>query len=398
MPADCAHTLWTRNFAEQATSITKHGINARVHGKRAKCMAVKAKAEGLGFHPRRPDVLADFVKGTNPVNTKLDTATLPTTATGYTATPGKRRGEGDYVGNLDELLAEGYTLIKWDGKKPRPLVSKEGHIFGVLVGQVADDSTWLESCQRAFEAMKKEGQNTVFSDIESNHCHGAFPAVNVGITMGFGTTYPTNLSNCAHTAMVSRLLNNPDIVRIANFVDATFNLWAPNLYQHYSDHVNPLFEKLPYLWRIFERCVFPTAAFNFGGNVVTKAHRDCMNSAIGWCAIIALGTFNPMKSGHAVFPDIKLIVEFPPGSVIFIPSATLTHGNLPVIDGERMSFTLYCSGGLFRYVDNGFRTESQLKRDDPEEYARRCKLKDTRWMEDLKLYSAFDDLVSKANL
>jgi hypothetical protein len=42
---------------------------------------------------------------------------------------------------------------------------------------------------------------------------------------------------------------------------------------------------------------------------------------------------------------------------VIIPSSTVPHGNTPTQPGEkRVSFTQYCSGGLFRYVQYGFRT------------------------------------------
>ncbi|KAG6809367.1 hypothetical protein H0H92_000528 [Tricholoma furcatifolium] len=390
------HDMHTKILQADKVQQLKKGKNARVHTKRAKRQAQLAKDAGYGFHPRRSKVLAQIVERAVPIKTQLDTEALPSTSTGYTARPRKRDIEGEYPDTLEALLAEGYTLIKWDGITPCPLISSTGQVFAVLAGRVRDDDTWLPACLRAFDAMRDEGNKADFSFRETHHCRGDFPAINVGVTMGHGATYPTNLSTGPHTEMMSRLLANPDIIRIANFMDSTFNLWSPKLCKSYSEHLDPLFEELTYLWRIFDKCVFPTAAFNFGGNVFTKMHRDCMNAAVGWCGIIALGTFNPTESGHMVFPDLKLVVEYPPGSVIFIPSATLTHGNLPVVNGERLSFTLYCSGNLFRYVDNGFRTKSQLEREDPITYAELEEVNATRWMENLKLYSFFDDLVSEA--
>ncbi|KAG6835061.1 hypothetical protein H0H93_005200 [Arthromyces matolae] len=374
-----AHTIFTstdsRHRCSDVEQAHKKGPigkrkNQRIHAKRAKRRALKAINEGAGLHAPRVDVIEKVVKGAEPVQTDMDPKTLPANSSGFAAKTKKRKIEGTYVGDVERLIKEGYTLVKWDGKTPKPLVSDSGQIFAVLAGQVANDPSWLDSCNNVFDAIKEEGIAAGFTASGEEHCRGNFPAVNVGITMGYGATYPTNLSTGSHTAMMERLLANRDVKRISNFVDSAFNIWAPNLYKRYMDTLNPLFHKLPYLRRIIKGCIFPTAAFNFGGNVVTKAHRDCMNYAVGWCAVVALGTFDPSKGGHIVFPDLKIVVEFPPASVILIPSATLTHANTPVMNGERASFTLYCSGGLFRYVVNGFRTESQLAKDDPVEYAR----------------------------
>lgn len=88
-----------------------------------------------------------------------------------------------------------------------------------------------------------------------------------------------------------------------------------------------------------------------------------------------------------------MVIEFPAGSTILIPSATLTHSNTPVRDGEtRLSFTQFCAGGIFRYVDNGFRTEEEFEQQDPEGFSKMMQLKKVRWKMGLGLLSKIDDL------
>jgi hypothetical protein len=112
------------------------------------------------------------------------------------------------------------------------------------------------------------------------------------------------------------------------------------------------------------------------------------------CAVQALGDFNPKEGGHIILWELKLVIEFPPGALILIPSATVTHSNLPVGPGEhRASFTQYTGGGLFRYVDNGFRTERKLAEEDPDEYTRICEQKAGRWEMGLGLLSTVDELL-----
>ena len=60
--------------------------------------------------------------------------------------------------------------------------------------------------------------------------------------------------------------------------------------------------------------------------------------------------------------EAKLVIEFPPGSTIFITSAITTHSNTPIRAHEtRYSFTQYVAGGLFRWVDYGFQTAESFK-------------------------------------
>lgn len=118
-----------------------------------------------------------------------------------------------------------------------------------------------------------------------------------------------------------------------------------------------------------------------------------MNCPFGQCAVTAFGRYDHTEGGHLVLEEAKLYVEFPPGALILLPSATVTHANTPIRDGEtRQSFTQYTPGGLFRYYDNGFRTESELFEEDEEEYWRVMGQKDTRWEMGLGLWSTLDEL------
>ncbi|XP_006457718.1 hypothetical protein AGABI2DRAFT_215625 [Agaricus bisporus var. bisporus H97] len=86
-----------------------------------------------------------------------------------------------------------------------------------------------------------------------------------------------------------------------------------------------------------------------------------MNLAYGWCAVVALGPFDAQRGGHLVLHDLRVVVPFPHGSCILIPSAFLWHSNVPVPrDQGRASLTFYTPGGLFRFIRNDFRTEASL--------------------------------------
>ncbi|KAF8895001.1 hypothetical protein CPB84DRAFT_1816016 [Gymnopilus junonius] len=149
---------------------------------------------------------------------------------------------------------------------------------------------------------------------------------------------------------------------------------------------------MPSLHRIFTASVFPSAAFNFGPNVWTYKHRDAFNCPFGFCAIQALGRFDPKKGGQIILWEPKLIVEFPPASLILIPSATITHSNVPVTEGDECaSFTQYCTGGLFCYMDAGFRKEHRLRAEDPVLYRKLQLLRPCMWKAGLGLLSQLED-------
>ena len=130
-----------------------------------------------------------------------------------------------------------------------------------------------------------------------------------------------------------------------------------------------------------------------GPGAVTSEHTDHANRAAGLCAIFCAGSFNPCTSGHLVLRQLGLVIEFPPGSVILIPSACCVHGNVGLQSGEsRVAFTQYAAGGLFRYVDYGFRTWEQLKEQDPAAAEHFEDVRDKRWKEELGLFSIVDEL------
>ena len=104
--------------------------------------------------------------------------------------------------------------------------------------------------------------------------------------------------------------------------------------------------------------------------------------------------FDPTLGGHLVLWDLKLVIKFPSGSTILIPSGAIRHSNIGIRAGEsRYSFTQYTAGGLFRWVDHGYQTESSYKkgwnkaRKQEEEEVNR-----QRWLQGTSMFSTLDEL------
>ncbi|KAJ7177350.1 hypothetical protein C8R43DRAFT_942621 [Mycena crocata] len=345
-------------------------------------------------HTAQASTTATFVRPAKSFRTALKTEALPVAAGAYAAKlkAGELKG-GKKARSLSELLGLGFQLFKWNGYDPKPLVDAKGRIFAVLAGQPRTPE-YAASAKRVYTLLREEATAARFSRDFCKHRRGLFAAINVGLSYGKGQKTPSFLNNGKYTPMADRLLADPDVGRFAHFASATFQLWAPRLYGYYLEHQRRLHRHFPDLRRNFPKSVFSCAAFNFGPSVWTYRHRDVLNLPFGWCAIQAAGPFDPEKGGHLVLWDLMLVIEFPPGALILLPSATITHSNVPVQDGdERVSFTQFTAGGIFRYVDNGFRTEGALAKEDPEEFARMAELKKTRWEMGLDLLSTVDELL-----
>ncbi|KAF9527051.1 hypothetical protein CPB83DRAFT_753067, partial [Crepidotus variabilis] len=224
-------------------------------------------------------------------------------------------------------------------------------VVAVLVAKAGGDG-YDEATNEVFEMLKGLGAGASFSEKETRHLRGQFPAINVGISMGPGGTEPMRVSVKSHEAMMQRLLDNKSVQRLASHQDAAFKLWEPRLYAHYDNMMAKLLGRKPQLRKNFDRSIFSSMAFNFPPNVRTHKHRDVRNLPYGMCAIHALGSFKHKAGGHIILWELKLIIEFPPGAMVLIPSATVTHSNVPVAGGqERASITQYTGGSLFCYVD-----------------------------------------------
>ncbi len=183
----------------------------------------------------------------------------------------------------------------------------------------------------------------------------------------------------------------------------TFTAVHPQLWKCYHALLDDLTDKHPYLSHLLPRnhSVFASCTLNVRG-VTTRHHRDYLNFRPGACPVFTVSDFDPTKGGHLVLWDLKLVIEFPSGSLIIILSALIEHSNVPISQGgygamflvivlilsnlgeTRFSFMQYSAAGLFRWVDNGFCTDKDLEEWGSwvESIANGCKC-ETLWAEGL---------------
>ncbi|KAJ7755945.1 hypothetical protein B0H16DRAFT_1458465 [Mycena metata] len=355
-----------------------------------------AFAQGGQKDKPSPSTARAYVNPAVPLVADLDASALPTTFGAYAAkAETKKEKYGSKVRrSLLDFVGMGFTVIHCDGLTPHPILDRHGRIIAVLAGQ-PDNVSYRAATFLAFEAIRNASNTARFPADMRKHRRGLFPAINIGLSYGKGQSTPCWLNNKEYTNLADNLLQNLSIQRMAAFADTSFALWVPRLYQYYKDHDEQLRTHHPLLRRPFKYSVFFCAAFNFGRNVWTFKHRDVLNVPFGWCGVQALGKYDHALGGHLVLSDLKLVVEFPHGALILLPSATIAHSNVPVQEHEeRVSFTQFSAGGIFRYLDNGCKTVEGLATTDPEEYGRVMALMDARWERGIQLLSKIDELVT----
>lgn len=279
------------------------------------------------------------------------------------------------------------------GRTPKLFTSLDGHVFAVCAGQPANDLTWPSVTRKAMEAINRLQSKLAFKSDPDRR--GSFQTVASGISYGGGQRRPGNLDvrSKRNKLALEEFYSDPNIKRIVGFGNSMFAFYFPKIYKEYADTMKILEQKYPHFRRNDPRSIFAAATVNFGPRVVTHEHFDSGNRANGICPIWCAGSFDHRKGGHLILRQLKKIVQFPAGSMILIPSATLMHGNIDIHSGEtRVSFTQYSAGGLARWIVNGFQTEKRLEISNPTLFAKLQDARPTAWKAAVQAFSKVDEL------
>ncbi|KAF6751275.1 hypothetical protein DFP72DRAFT_991360 [Ephemerocybe angulata] len=285
----------------------------------------------------------------------MDAAKLPHSAGG--SWMGRRGGDGMKTWQLNDLLRnEGFTLVHFN----TVIIDKEERMVAALIDKPADDG-WpavVEEAARCLHAVRVTGNASgAFHTEDASTRRGNFLQVPVGVSFGGGQKRPGNLYYHirARRLIAQSILRNRAIQRISGVQSSAFAFLNPKLFQRYTQVINSLFESQPNLVRNFSNSTFPAASFNCGPASVSFDHHDFNNLSFGPCALTPLGNFDYKLGGHLILFELKLVLEFPPGTTVLLPSAALRHGNTAIQPGEdRMSIAQYGAGGLFRWSAYGF--------------------------------------------
>ncbi|KAJ7309175.1 hypothetical protein DFH08DRAFT_918364 [Mycena albidolilacea] len=291
----------------------------------------------------------------------------------------------------------GFMYIAWLGKLTIPILDSHRRVIALLGGTPRDQAGWKAATDGAAALLEERVARIRLSDERLHHrrAQDSFPAIARGLLHGGGQIEPGELcNNVSNTQLTDELLADPCFQRLAGFANLLFATWAPILFAFYQAQMALLAGwNLALRWN-FVGSVFAACTFNFGPRAICAPHLDFANLSWGWCAITALGDFDPDLGGHLILWDLRLVIRFPPGSTILLPSAIIRHSNVPIQAHERRSsFVQYTAAGLFRWVRNGFMTDEDFDLSaSKEEQAKRGAEHGRRWEEGMKMFSVIDDL------
>ncbi|KAK7457915.1 hypothetical protein VKT23_010262 [Stygiomarasmius scandens] len=269
--------------------------------------------------------------------------------------PAPRESSGTGTGRLFTLREirayPGMQVLAWNPRESHLLRDNEGRPL-VLLGGWRTES-WMNDIVIPLQyLLQTSGASLNIPSLR--HRRGEYPTVRFGISFGGGQQRPANLALSSLEAQVlGQLRQEPAMIEVARYCDYLMRCYFPKVYTLYRNVLDALKEENADLDINFEECCFAAAAINFR-KACTFRHRDFLNLLFGLCAVFSLGDFDYKKGGHLILWDLGLIVEFPPGCVILIPSAMIEHSNTALrMKDVRHSITFFSASGLFRWVHNG---------------------------------------------
>ncbi|KAK0435336.1 uncharacterized protein EV420DRAFT_1653282 [Desarmillaria tabescens] len=235
-----------------------------------------------------------------------------------------------------------------------PVTDGEGRVIAVLAGQ-PDDPSWDGVHTSAADLLDQTRRECNFSRKQRMHRRGRYSALSAIFQITY-LQHPQNLHHEGAAALCPRHPPQPHCLHTPSGIC---------LQAHLPRGPRPSFNTMPNTSRPFSsvtdslilnfaNSIFCACTFNFGPKTATFEHTDSGNLPFGWCSVTALGRFNPKQGGHLILWDLKLVIEFPPGSTILFPSAILRHSNTPIrLWGNKVLIHAVYVGGVVSLGGSG---------------------------------------------
>ncbi|KAK1232403.1 hypothetical protein PQX77_004433 [Marasmius sp. AFHP31] len=147
-----------------------------------------------------------------PFTTNFDSTALPFAKGAWIGKPPSRIPNAKDRVTLDDLDAERFGYIAWNGRTSVPILDKDGRVLVTLLGRPSDAS-YPEATERAAGKILQRREEVNWKAEEILHERGeGFPAVAYGISYGKGQPEPMRLGGPRYHVM-EELVADPDIGR-----------------------------------------------------------------------------------------------------------------------------------------------------------------------------------------
>ncbi|KAJ8092969.1 hypothetical protein PM082_011289 [Marasmius tenuissimus] len=275
---------------------------------------------------------------------------------------GKKVEKDGRTYTLEQVLnTPGMQLVKFNGQETL-LIEDAGVRNVVTCLQIPNDPRWLADMDNFLELLDWAEEELRRQKGEMRGRRGNYATTPTGVSFGGGQTQPGNFSQTpVEQDIWAKVYSHPFYQRVLRYAQHGMRSYHPKLERLYTNVKDKLRVDNPALEDPLPGCCFSACNLNMG-RAVTLRHTDFLNLLFGQCAVLSLGTFDYEKGGHLVLWDLGLVIEFPPGSMILLPSALIEHSNVSIAgDERRSSITFYSASGLFRWVTNGYMSDKEFK-------------------------------------
>ncbi|KAJ7217453.1 hypothetical protein C8J57DRAFT_1095808, partial [Mycena rebaudengoi] len=196
----------------------------------------------------------------------------------------------------------------------------------------------------------------------------------------------------ANAVEVAILMQTEGLQDVADFQNAIYRAFAPKLHTYSENAVDLIFAHDSELHRVYPGA-FSAAEFHLGGlESPPRLHdKDFLH---GWRALTSFGKYDSRFGGDLILWDEGLVIRFPPGATVLFPAVLMHYSFCMVRDGETLyNFSQYAPAGLFRYIDNGYRSNPMEGGTCVWEKERLHAKRDRRLGAAIKMYSTFGEFV-----
>ncbi|KAJ3818581.1 hypothetical protein F5880DRAFT_1491145 [Lentinula raphanica] len=200
------------------------------------------------------------------------------------------------------------------------------------------------------------------NDRQRDHRRGQYATLPTGLGFGGGRTEPGHYANTAHnTKLMEEFLADRAVQLVARFVDAGLQTLFPKLHRFLDNLLEKILDDNPDLKRMFPGCCYGACHVNLI-TAWTRQHQDYFNILFAMCCVFCVGAFDSTRGGHLIAWEFGIVTELPPGSAVFLPSAWVTHANIPIAPHERRSsIAFFMSLGLARWYQNGYMSDKTFQ-------------------------------------
>ncbi|KAG6915062.1 hypothetical protein DXG01_013652 [Tephrocybe rancida] len=243
-----------------------------------------------------------------------------------------------------------------------PLLDHHCCVIGICAGK-PPGTVFLAAIERLTSLLEAAQASGQFLEAQQDHSQGKFAYLAWGFSHGGGRKKPQNLNKprSKNFALVEGLMRDDAFRMLANHVSSIFETWALKFYSYYQENKRAICTHYPLLEPNWPGSVFTAIVLNLKPQTVTYWHKDFINLPFGWCSVTALGSFDPTRGGHLILWNLGLVIEFPPGFTILVPSAAIEHSNVAIGKDEKRCFiTQYTAGALLCWADHGMKTEEEF--------------------------------------